>query len=110
MPCREFEPLGHLFDNPDIRACDAQELDNGESDRTGADYDRAVARLRPRASDGVDADAERLDQRNLHQRQLRNPIELLRWEHDDVAHPAVDVDPDDTHPRAAVRASAQAGG
>ena len=37
-------------------------------------------------------------------------VELLRREQDAVAHAAIDVDADDAHARAAVRAAAQAGG
>src|SRR5436305_7686418 len=110
MPRRESEPLRYLFDDPDIHARNPQELDHRESDGTGANHDRSVARLGPRASGGVNADAERLDQRDLSRWQLRDFVELLRREHDQITHPAVDVDPDDTHSRAAVRTAAEAGG
>ena len=110
VPGGEVEALGHFFNNAERSAGQLEEFHHGEADGAGTDDDGAFPGLGIGAADGVDADTERFDQGDLDGRQLLALVHLFRGKQNAIAHPAIGMDSDDAHLRAAIGASAGAGG
>ena len=90
VPAAERESsLRHIRDD-DPRAGHPRKWDDGQSDRPGADDQRAFAALDLRAIGGVTSDAEHFDRRELLTIQNFGFVQFDRGKHDTLAHPAVD--------------------
>jgi hypothetical protein len=72
----EIEAFLVEIENDDLRAGKLDELDNRQADGTGADDEGELAGLRLTALDGMAADAQRLDEGELIERQLARRMQL----------------------------------
>ena len=105
----EFQPRVVDVEHDHLRARLDGELRDRQPDRPRADDQHEFVLLHAGAFDGVRADAERLDERELIQRQLRGGMQLARGQHELLAHPAVGVDAEHLDVRAAIRLAPAAG-
>ena len=85
------------------------ELDDRETNGSGANYQDVLAGLDLRAIDGVASDPERFDERQLIERKSCGFVELARGDDKLLAHPAVGLDTQHLEGRAAVWLAAPAG-
>ena len=85
------------------------ELHDRQSDRPRADHQDDFILLDARPLDGVRADAEGFDERQLVERERGRRVQLAGGQDEFLAHPAVGVDAEHLDGRAAVRLAAPAG-
>src|SRR5262249_6200151 len=85
-----------------------RKLDRGQADRTRAEDERPFAPLDVGAVYAVRADAERFDERELLEGELRGGVELVRWHGEELTHAAVGVDAEALELHAAVGLAAAA--
>src|SRR5206468_3522167 len=85
------------------------EGENREPDRPGTDHQNVLAALYLRSRDGVAADAECLDQRELLEREFGRGVKLVSGNHEELLHSAVAVHAEDLELDAAVALSPPAG-
>ena len=109
LPLAEVEPLLVQVEDDDRRPGQLDELDDGQADRPGADDEDVFARLRGAAVDGVAADAERLHQGQLVERQPLRRVQLAGRHDEARPQAAVGVDAEDLEVLAAVAAAVPAG-
>ena len=105
----EVEPLLVHVEDGDRRPGQLDELDDRQPDRPGPDDQHVVPGLRGAAIDRVAADAQRLHQGELVERELLRRVELAGRDDELRAQPAVGVDAEDLQVLAAVRPAAPAG-
>ena len=104
----EAPPRGAAFSNGNARARTTQAFEYGETYRTGADDQHALARLRAAAPHRMMADAEWFDGSELFERESGGGVELGGGESEAFAHATVDVNAESAEARAAVGASGEA--
>src|SRR3989449_11267206 len=83
-------------------SCGESELRNGKSDRPRADDKHFFALAQPAARDGVGADAERLDQDQVIERQLFGLVQAVKGNCQERTHATVSMDSQDLNPLATV--------
>ena len=85
----EFQAVGVHVHHDALCARDLDELDGREADGAGADDEDRLASLRGSSVDGVAADGERLDERELVVGKLRGDVQLAGREQKFFGHTAV---------------------
>ena len=85
----EFQPFGIHVHHHALRAGDLDELDGREADWAGADDQDCLAGLRGGAIDGMTADGERLNERELVIGKLRRNVQLAGRQQEFLRHAAV---------------------
>ena len=109
MPPGELQAaLAHVGDE-DPGTGELGELDDGQADGACAHHQHVLARLGVRSRHRVGADAERLDQGELVERELARRMQLACGQDEPLAHPTVGMHAEAPERDAAVRLAAAAG-